>query len=154
MRIYKVIILIFISIVIFFHKLTPAYCYELTLIPKLALSAEYDDNLYLDRENEKEDFITVITPGFVSSLRWETFGFNATYDQGHSFYSKYDENDNTRHHGDVGIWWNISRNTMFSIGDTFDRSEDISTLPVESTERVGRATIDTNSAHIDRKSVV
>ena len=43
---------------------------EFEMTPGVDLSLEYDDNIYLDPDNEEDDVITTVTPNI--SMAWET----------------------------------------------------------------------------------
>jgi hypothetical protein len=51
---------------------------EFTLTPGVDLSVYYDDNIFLDENNEKDDYITTVTPNF--SLIWNTAPLDVTLD--------------------------------------------------------------------------
>ena len=123
--------------------------FELSSRARISIMEEYNDNLYLDNENEEDDFITVISPGFQSEIRWQRTGLNAAYDLGYSMYDEHSEDDSFRHRGNLGWWWNMAQNTRFSLGDTYIKSEDISELPEEDTGRNGRDGFYSNTAFMN-----
>ena len=49
---------------------------EFYLQPSLTLREEYNDNIYLEEDDQEDDFITSITPGI--SLGWRTEGVDLT----------------------------------------------------------------------------
>jgi len=115
----------------------------------VTLSEEYNDNLYLASENEVDDFITIISPGLRSEIRWQRTGLNAAYDLGYSMYDTYSENDSFRHHADLGWWWDMFQSTQLRLGDTFIKSEDLADLTLENNGQTNRNEFYSNSAHID-----
>ncbi len=59
---------LFLTLVICFFA---SLCYaEFEMTPGVNLRLEYDDNIYLDSDNEKDDVITTITPSI--DMKWET----------------------------------------------------------------------------------
>ncbi|WP_459922496.1 outer membrane beta-barrel protein [Desulfatiferula olefinivorans] len=115
----------------------------------MTVSEEYNDNIYLDADGEVDDFITVVSPGFMTELRWQRSGIRGSYDLGYSMYENRSENDGFRHRADVATWWDVSQNTRFSLGDTFVMSEDQSYLELTDVGQTRRNTSYANSAHLD-----
>lgn len=146
---YMNIIKIIISIFIITFCSSSLYAFEWASSARLSLSEEYNDNIYLDRDNEEDDFITIITPGIQTSLGWQRTGLTAAYDLGYSLYNDHSDNNSFRHHGDVGWWWNVFQYTILSLGDTYVKSEDISDLPESDNERGNREGYYSNSARMN-----
>jgi hypothetical protein len=140
----------YVSCLLFYLLILPSYlsAYEFSANPLISVTEEYNDNLYLDKDNKIDDFITVISPGLKSELRWQKAGIKTEYNLGYSIYDKNAVNDNFRHHGDIASWWDVSRNTHFHLSDSYDRSEDVSSLPIENTARIARSVYYLNSTHL------
>ena len=61
--------------------------------PRFGLSEEYNDNLYLSENNEQEDWITIISPGFQLTYDNRSVDANIDYSLQYKFYkSNSDEN--------------------------------------------------------------
>jgi hypothetical protein len=126
-----------------------SHAYVLSYDAHVTVTEEYNDNIYLVPDNEVDDFITVISPGFMTEIRWQRTGIRGAYDLGYSMYDTLSENDGFRHRADVGTWWDVSQNTQFRLGDTFVMSEDQSDLELTDMGQTRRNTSYTNSAHLD-----
>ena len=144
MRIHNLIFFLF----IFLGLALPVDAFEWSVIPRLSLTEEYNDNIYQDSDNEEDDFITIVTPGIQTNLDWQRYGLSAAYDLGYSFYNDHSEHDGFRHRGDVAGWWNADRTTRLSAGDTYIRSEDITELPENGNGTDRREGYYTNTAYV------
>lgn len=67
-----------------------------TFVPALSVYEIYDDNIFFLEEDRIDDFITVVSPSFVSSYETQKATVSATYMSGFEFYSKYSELNSTR----------------------------------------------------------
>ncbi|MFC1826937.1 hypothetical protein ACFLZQ_03285 [Thermodesulfobacteriota bacterium] len=92
--------------------------------PKIEVREIYDDNILLDYKDEKADWTTLISPGFVLYLKSEKTDFNLDYVFTKSFYKEYDIYDGKRH--DLLLNWNqsLTQKIDFSLNDKFIKSED------------------------------
>ena len=68
---------------------------EFKVHPRILVKEEYNDNIYLDENDEKNDFITSVIPGITATLTRKNF--NLTLDYGFYFlkYARYSEEDET-----------------------------------------------------------
>ena len=64
---------------------------------RLSFSEQYDDNIDLDPDNEKSDWITTVGPGLTLAVLFEETEIALSYDFAFSYYAKYDENNEARH---------------------------------------------------------
>lgn len=135
-----------ILLVIFFSSLAEGAVTSFT--PFISFSEEYNDNIYLERENQHDDFIFVVEPGFNTGIRWQKAGITANYVLGHSNYRKNSENDGFRHNADIQSWYDLSRNTRLTVSDTFLKTEEPYSDSIQDTGRNSRSTYYTNSAGI------
>jgi hypothetical protein len=140
-----------VNIVVLVSVLIPSYtnAYVTTYETHLTVSEEYNDNIYQDPENEIDDFITLVSPGFQSQILWQRAGMSASYDLGLSFYDKESQNDSTRHNASIGSWWNITQNTQVSVTDRWIRSEDVVDRENTGNEANNREPYDINTATLD-----
>ena len=65
--------------------------------PFLIVKESYDDNIFLEREDEKDDFITEIIPGIMIEPLLEKHKLALSYDVLMKFFSKYSDQDNFNH---------------------------------------------------------
>ena len=107
-----------ITVVVFFLNFSTASAANVDFTPRISVSEEYTDNLDLDASNEKEDFITTITPGFTLDIDARSSGLILSYDAGYSFYDEYDEYDSWRHSASLTGWTEISRRSRLEVTDT------------------------------------
>ncbi len=106
--------------------------------PYLTIQEEYNDNIYLTRDNKKDDFITTIYPGIrfsTSPARVTTpgqiqqgperpAGLDLDYRLGLVYYSREKENDYVSHEGNLNTWYTFDRRLTFRLRDYFIRSEE------------------------------
>ncbi len=64
--------------------------------PRLLLSEEYNDNIYLDERDEEEDFITTIAPGILLTYRSKLVSVNGDYSLVFRKYKENTEEDETK----------------------------------------------------------
>lgn len=125
------------------------YAYVLSYDAHIAVSEEYNDNIFLAPDNTADDYITVVSPGLRSDIRWQRVGMSASYDLGYSFYNTYSENDSLRHLANVGCWWDVFQNTHLRLGDTFIKTEDVADLPYADIGQTSRNVYYSNSTQLD-----
>ena len=70
---------------------------ELNFTPRATVTERFSDNIYLTKNDKKDDFITTPTVGFTLELPGQTTGLSLSYDAGYNFYAKNDENDGWQH---------------------------------------------------------
>lgn len=106
--------------------------------PYITVQAEYNDNIYLTRDNKKDDFITTISPGIrfsTSPARITTpgqitetpprpAGLDLDYRLGLVYYSREKENDYVSHEGTLNTWYTFERRLTIRLRDYFIRSEE------------------------------
>ncbi len=142
-KVYQILIFItFLSISLFFSP--PSHAAEglkfgdtdIEIIPWGEIQLQYDDNVFLDSSDEKDDFIVTLTPGI--SLEWPFSDHLFKLDY-HISYSKYMDNssqDATSHYlsGELDVNW---RDVDFTIYDEFSYTYERPST--EDTDRVKRA---------------
>ena len=124
--------------------LFPMICmaeYRFELTPRISVSQVYDDNIYLDNNNEKSDYLTTVSPGINLMISSLNRSLSLDYSPTWVYYDEYDENDTVRHAGNLDFWQNIAEHLRFNLTDTYLKSEE----PLEETEEVeaDRSTRDT-----------
>ena len=143
---------ILVSIVTFFTvclNFSTVLAANVDFTPRISVSEEYSDNINLDASDEKDDFITTVSPGFTLGIDARSSGMNLSYDAGYSFYNEYDEYDSWRHSASVTGWAELSRRSRLEVTDTFLYTEDPDDDDDEDyTIRQARNTYYTNSAGV------
>ena len=106
--------------------------------PYLTVQEEYNDNIYLTRDNKKDDFITTIspgirfstsparvtTPGQILTAPQQPAGLDLDYRLGLVYYAREKENDYVSHEGNLNAWYTFERKLTLRLRDYFIRSEE------------------------------
>jgi uncharacterized protein (PEP-CTERM system associated) len=104
---------------------SPAMCeYRIELIPTLVIGQEYDDNIDLESENEKSDYITTVSPQIQLNINSGTNGLNLGYSPTWVWYHEYTENDTVRHNANLHFWQELAEHLRFDFNETYMRSEE------------------------------
>ena len=100
------------------------FAFQATFLPRISLTEEYTDNLYLSEDNEEDEFITIISLGFTTELLWQHSGIEISYDPAYAIYNELSENDTWRHTALLYGWADLTRNSRLEFRDAFVRTED------------------------------
>jgi hypothetical protein len=92
--------------------------------PFIGVSEEYNDNVYLTRDNRIVDFITTIYPGIRFSHTGGPFGIDLDYTLGLNFYADQTNLNYVSHTGNLNTFYRFYPNWTFRLRDYFIRSED------------------------------
>ncbi len=124
--------------------------YQVTFQPRLTLRTEYTDNLERENNNEKDDIITTVSPGFTLSAFGQTQGLNLAYDPAYAWYRDNSKYNSPRHTVNLGIWKQATRNTRLYINDAFFYTEDpgVEDFNTDAEDRRGREPYYTNTATV------
>jgi hypothetical protein len=112
------------SIIILFFTVSSTYGIQYTFQPRVSAGEEYTSNVFLSDDNEKDDFITIVSAGFTAAALGKTGGLEVSYDPAYTKYADFDENDAWRHDAKLRGWSNLTKRTRFDISNRFFRSED------------------------------
>jgi hypothetical protein len=137
-----------------------AFSLQYTFTPRASVSEEYTSNVFLSKDNEKDDYITIVSAGFTAAALGKTGGLEVSYDPAYNFYKDFDENNGWSHDANLRGWADLAKRTHFEISDSFLRTqnplgeEDILTVEDgnvaqqgDSTIRQGRRTYYQNTAN-------
>jgi hypothetical protein len=127
----KVVIFIFFMAFFSFNNLASA-SYKYEFIPSIAISEQYDDNVFLDNTPKISDWITKITPSVSLNVGSEKNIFQFKYAPTIVRYKNKDVNNTLRHSGSIVIGKELTSHMRFDLNDTLLRSED----PIEETEGI------------------
>ena len=119
---FKIYLCVAISAILF--TASSVFAFHATFLPRISLTEEYTDNLYLSEDNEEDEFITIISLGFTTELLWQHSGIELSYDPARVLYHEFSENDTWRHTALLYGWTNLTRNNRLEIRDAFVRTED------------------------------
>jgi len=152
----------FIAACTLFLTTSITFGFQATFIPRISVSEEYTDNLFLTDSNKEHEYITTISPGFTAQILGKNSGAEISYDPEYAVYNEYDEYDGWRHSVELSGWSELSRYTRLEVSDSFLYTEDpiidsdIAALRAEdpdvlidSTIRRNRQTYYTNTAGIN-----
>lgn len=104
--------------------------YEFT--PAISVSEVYDDNIDLEPENAKSDYITALSPSINLNAVSQKGNLALRYAPTFAWYRRESENDTVRHAGTLDFGRNLSQYLTFNLTDTYVRSEE----PLETTEGI------------------
>lgn len=111
-----------IAVVLVFAFSPCAESAQLNFTPVLTASEEYNDNIFLTPDNEKDDFITRTT--FGGTLEWlgRTAGLELTYLPSYEWYNDYSEYDGWTHDLAGRTWYNFTANTSIELRNAYIRT--------------------------------
>jgi hypothetical protein len=98
--------------------------------PRFSLTEEYTSNVFLTSTNEKEDFITTISPGITfkaTESPQDKFGLDLSYDLGLVYYARNSEQDYVSHTGTLNTWYSWGQRWTVRLWEAYTRSQE----PVE-----------------------
>ncbi len=98
--------------------------YQTLFTPRISVSTEYSDNLFLSKDDKTEDYITVISPGFTAQVLGKTRGVTFSYDLGYSCYDKLTRNNTLRHNALFSGWIGFTKHTRLDFQNTFLLTEE------------------------------
>lgn len=107
-----------------FLSAPPIPAAQFNFTPRLAVSGEYTDNVFLQSDDRQDDFITGISPGLTAELQEKTYGFNLSYDPQYRSYAQTTENNTWWHLGNVTGFVDITKRTRFEIKDNLTKTDD------------------------------
>ncbi|MFO7601524.1 MAG: outer membrane beta-barrel protein [Candidatus Desulfacyla sp.] len=104
---------------------SPSKRYRVRITPKISVKGEYDDNIFLYKDNQKGDFITTVSPGLLLYMDSGRNGLELEYTFGWVRYHDLSENDFVRHNGRLKFWQRLSRHLTFNLSDSYLKSNDL-----------------------------
>jgi hypothetical protein len=107
--------------------------YQAEFTPSISIGELYDDNIDLDRDNKKVDWITTVSPGIMLNIQAEgSNNLMFRYSPSMVRYKNETQNNTVRHSGSLIVNKSLSSRFSFNLADTLIRSEE----PVEETEGI------------------
>jgi hypothetical protein len=117
-------ILGFISLAFLFIYPLPAFAeFNYQLTPGIAVSEDYNDNLFLSETDEVSDYITGITPSLSFDIITEPTNLQFYYAPTFVFYRDNKQYDTTRQLATLTWGQGLSKHLRFDLKDTYYRSE-------------------------------
>ena len=129
---------------------TSAFAARYQFRPRVRVTEEYTDNVFLTDNDKEDDFITRASVGGTLDILGKTSGMNLVSDPAYVWYADKTSDDYWRVPAVLNIWSNFSKRTRLEIFDRFLRDEDPETAraiisadgeiqdPGDSTVRRGR----------------
>ncbi len=105
-----------------------AFPYEYMGKLSLAVSEQYNDNIFLTKSNKESDFVTFITPGIDLGIRSGGSSMAVSYSPSFSFYSSHDENNSTSHRLNADGVLGITERTTLTVNETYIRSKELTDI--------------------------
>ncbi|MDM8552130.1 outer membrane beta-barrel protein, partial [Desulfobacterales bacterium HSG2] len=106
--------------------------YQVIFTPRFSVTPEYTDNLFSSNEDEEQEYITVISPGFTVQILEKTRGATLSYDLGYSCYDSSPEFNTLRHNSQLSGWIRFTRHTRLEFQNRFVLTEESVTKLEES----------------------
>ncbi len=133
---------------------------QFSLTPRLSLSGEFTDNVFLQSKDKQDDFITSISPGLTASFQERTYGFDWVLDPEYVAYAQTTENNTWRYSGSFNGFMDITKNDTvtlsnrsmmteepFSYGDIAQIRNESPGVPVDPSIRLARNSYLQNNAN-------
>jgi len=114
-----------IALVLMFYR--PAPCpaqMQKTFTPRLSVQEQYDDNVDLDSRDERSDWITTVSPGFLLELDLEKTRMGLDYQAGFAFYANDSSRNTINHHARLDLNQALAQHLTLNVRDAFSRTED------------------------------
>jgi hypothetical protein len=112
------------AILFMFFMATSAFSLQYTFHPRVSVTQEYTSNVFLSADNEEDDYITILSPGFTAAALGKSSGLEISYDPSYAKYYDFHENDTWRHAAELMGWSDLTKSTRFEISNSFLRTED------------------------------
>jgi hypothetical protein len=94
--------------------------------PYIFASEQYTSNVYLTKDNKKDDWITSLGPGIRMALNDPGFGADLTGNFAYNWYANKTKNDYLSIDGNLGLRYNPTPQLTFRVRDYITRSENSS----------------------------
>lgn len=98
--------------------------HEIQIEPHISVSQVYDNNIYLDSENEKSDSITTVSPGIDLGISSSRSLLSISYTPTWVRFHEYDQNNTVRQSGTLTYHHNVAEHMQFDLLNTYIKSEE------------------------------
>lgn len=106
--------------------------YHVDLTPSLTIGEMYDDNIYLDPDHEKSDYLTMVSPGFNLDLVGHHTTLGLRYAPTFVRYADETDNNTIRHAGTLTFGQDLGQYLRFDLTDTYTKTEE----PIETIDTI------------------
>ena len=99
---------------------------RIEITPMITFSQVYDDNIFLDKENKKSDYITTVSPGIRVNAKSTSKknSLNLEYSPTWVKYYDYSNNDTIRHNANLNFSQKIGKALSFNFNENYLKSEE------------------------------
>lgn len=95
---------------------------DYSLKPSLAISEEYNDNVFESVLNKRSDFITRTQPGLTFQYKAPLWDWDIAYTYDYRYYARGSRNDDTTHNGNLkGLLNLVDQRLFLDLMDTYQR---------------------------------
>ena len=101
------------------YPIPMAYSAQINFTPRASAAEEYTDNVFLDDDNTEDDFITILSAGFMAQLLGRANGLELSFDPAYAFYQEFTENDGWRLPASLRAWTDLTRATRLEFSNDF-----------------------------------
>ena len=119
---FKIAATVMLLTVLFIHPI--AFAAQLLFTPRASVTETYTDNLFLTENDEKDDFITRVSAGFLAQLLGKTSGLELSFDPNYEFYQENSEFDEWGLTSNLRAYTSPSKTSNLSLTDNFIRTTD------------------------------
>jgi hypothetical protein len=105
---------------------------QVNFLPELLLSQTYSDNIFLNPDDEEDDFITEVGVSLGGEVLWPTAAFSLNYTPSYNWFAQNSGEDFWRHAARLSAWKEYKRNTRFEFRNSFLYTQD----PLDSSDVV------------------
>ncbi|MDD5722608.1 MAG: outer membrane beta-barrel protein [Syntrophales bacterium] len=97
---------------------------RIEIVPMITVGETYDDNIFLDKDDRKSDYITTVSPGIGFDLYSSNNGLNLYYSPTFVKYHEYTNNDTTRHNARLNLWQKFGESWRVDLEEYYLKSEE------------------------------
>jgi len=97
---------------------------RIEVVPMITVGETYDDNIFLDKNNKKSDYITTVSPGIGFNIYSRNSGLNLYYSPTFVKYREYSGNDTTRHNARLHLWQGLGKSWRVDLNEDYLKSEE------------------------------
>lgn len=95
---------------------------EFSFHPSIAISEEFTDNVFEERDNKKSDFVTRLLPGIAMTYNASLWDWNLNYAFDYRYYAKNSRSDDTTHNLNVSGLTRVIKDLLFlEVSDVYSR---------------------------------
>ncbi len=139
---------------LFLGNISTLHAAQVLFTPAIIAREEYTDNLYLDDQNEEDDYITVAGLDLAGQVLGRTAGLELSYIPTYNSFANNDHLDYWRHEASLHAWKQFLRNTRLELRDTYLRTNDPTdqTATVEQPGQPPQSVIETDASRRGRNA--